>query len=285
MTTILDPTFKKTLLEDGIAVYRGLLNPEQLAIARECYDWSLDHPSPVAIDDSTDDYIMRIDNHNPDSLEAIYGEAVKKLPFAKLLKEVWDSEHIWFFREETFWKKGNLLGSPFDGRTPWHQDTSYAPFWGPHWVNCWISFDSVPASHSLEAIRGSHQGTLYDGCGFDPEDATAPLWGDKINPPLPRLPDIQADRKADPASWDVVSFDVEPGDVVFVHPGSLHGGATTDNEYGERHTVVLRFFGDDSVWGDLPVNNELTEQQKKAAPGRMGKPGEPFRSPEYMQLY
>ena len=284
MAISVDPTFKKTLLEDGVAVFRGLLSPEEVDQARACFDWSLDNPSPIAIDDSADDYIMRIDNHHPDSHE-VYGDLVRTLPFAKLLKEVWDSEHIWYSAEETFWKKGNLQGTLYDGRTPWHQDTAYAPFGGPHWVNCWISFDSVPKSYSLEAIRGSHRGTLYDGCAFDPSDPTAPLWGDKIDPPLPRLPNIEAERKADPTSWDVVSFDVEPGDVVFVHPGCLHGGATVDGQFTERHTVVLRFFGDAAVWGDLPVNDDLDETQKKAAPGRIGEPGEPYRGPQFLQVY
>ena len=46
---------------------------------------------------------------------------------------------------------------------------------------------------------------------------------------LPRLPNIEVERAADPGAFDIVSFASEPGDVLLVHPGSLHGGAPVDS--------------------------------------------------------
>jgi hypothetical protein len=100
---------------------------------------------------------------------------------------------VWYQGEEIFWKKGVAA------RTPWHQHLSQLPWAGDHWANCWTSLGSVPATHCLEVIRGSHRGTLYDGITFNVDDPTEPFWG--ADSGMPRVPDIEADRAADPKSW------------------------------------------------------------------------------------
>jgi len=141
--------------------------------------------------------------------------------------------------EQVFKKSGGATR-----RTPWHQDSPYLPVDGDDLAVMWISFDSLRSEQSLEFVRGSHKGVMYDGSRFSPKDDTAPLFGDGS---LPRLPDIEADR----ASWPIVSYAVEPGDVLIFHPGVLHGGAPTDAELNRR-TLSLRFFGNDAVVGQRP---------------------------------
>ena len=290
-----DPTFKKTLRDDGVAKVQGLLDADLLARARACYDWTFANLGPLAVEASEQELVaegslgkgkadalngIRIDNFNPKALE-VYRDMVVALPLADLLRQAWDSEHVWYYAEENFWKQGNAP------RTFWHQDLAYLPWQGEHWANCWITFDPIPKSHSLEVIRGSHHGTLYDGTTFEEDDPTRPLWGDLAN--LPRLPDIEADRNADPKSWDVVSFDIEPGDVVFLHPGSLHGGGPVDERVSARHTMVLRFFGDDAIWSDLPEGEGVLPEDllKVTLPSwvERGAPGTPFRGEQFLQLY
>src|SRR5260370_17178352 len=77
------------------------------------------------------------------------------------------------------------------------------------------------------------------GSRFDADDDTAPLYQDGT---LPRLPNIEAERDR----WDIVSWAVEPGDVLVFHPGMLHGGAPTLPSQ-RRRTLSLRFFGDDAI--------------------------------------
>ena len=38
------------------------------------------------------------------------------LPIADVLREAWDSEHVWYYAEEIFRKENNA------GRTVWHPD-------------------------------------------------------------------------------------------------------------------------------------------------------------------
>jgi ectoine hydroxylase-related dioxygenase (phytanoyl-CoA dioxygenase family) len=122
------------------------------------------------------------------------------------LEALWGLSDFWYLGEQ-FLKQGGSAR-----RTPWHQDTSYLRMMGSQLVACWISLDPFPKKHCLEFVRGSHRGTLYNGSAFSADDDTAPLYR---HSPLPRLPDIEADR----AEWDIVSWDVAPGDLIFFHLG------------------------------------------------------------------
>jgi hypothetical protein len=273
-------SMRKTFLDDGAVLIKGVLSKEQLAQCRAAFDWAVEHPGPNAfrIFDGTEQQSHN-DNANP-LAKARLDELVPSLPFGRVFAELWDSKHVWYFAEEVFLKAGGR-GS----RTPWHQDTSYLPWAGMHWGNAWISFESVPKQNALEIIRGSHRGTLYDGTTFrDPNDPTQPLHGGGA---LPRLPDIEAQRKLDPNAYDILSWATEPGDVVVVHPGALHGGAPVDAAFPERHTLVFRFFGDDATFRPLPDHSDagygpggiLFIEEMAAL-----KVGDPFRSPAFRQL-
>ena len=282
MAFAVDPVLKKTLREEGTVKAPGLLDPDQLARIRACYDWSLANPGPLCTTSLGSTSLSSVDNFNPEGQDR-YRDTVKTLPLAPFLREVWDSEHVWYYAEEVYCYETD--GDSFPG-VFWHQDFSYLPWRGEHWANCWITFESIPRSHTLEVVRGSHHGTLYNGTTFDENDPTIPLWGDAID--LPRLPPIAAERRADPSSWDVVSFDIEPGDVMFLHPGSLHGGGPVDEQVPQRHTLVLRFFGDDATWTDLPEAEGLLtpEQAKVTLPPwvKRGRPGEPVGSSQFLQV-
>ena len=201
----LDPGLVEDFRRDGIIKLPGLFDPEALARLEALFDWSVAHPGPNSVHRDYGDALLITDNNRPGAID-IYRESVEALPFAAVAGQIWGSEHVWFSSEEIFWKQGR------GARTLWHQDSSYTGYLGPHLVNFWISFDPVPKSHSLEVIRGSYRGTLYDGTTFASADPTEPMWGDRAD--LPRLPDIERDRAADPTSWDVVSYEVEPGDVI-----------------------------------------------------------------------
>jgi ectoine hydroxylase-related dioxygenase (phytanoyl-CoA dioxygenase family) len=152
-----------------------------------------------------------------------------------MMAALWGVDRLWYMGEQLFLKEGGEAR-----RTPWHQDTSYLRMMGSQLVACWISLDALPKEHCLEFVRGSHKGTLYNGSAFAAHDDTAPLYK---RSPLPRLPDIQADREA----FDILSWDVDPGDIIVFHLGALHGGAGTAPGL-RRRTISLRFMGPDVVF-------------------------------------
>ena len=239
---------KRALREDGIVKLPGVVDPAMLEELNACFEWTVAHPGPIAVGNTEGENIFFVENANPEA-RPLYQDLVDRSPFPKIAAELWGSEFVGFLAEEIFWKKGKTM------QTFWHQDTVYSPWGGEHWCNFWFPLVKMTAEQSIRVVRGSHKGIQYDGTTFNPKDPTEPLWGDKGN--FPRLPNISAEAAADPDSWDIVGFDVEPGDIVVLHPHCLHNGGETDEILPERRNLVLRFFGDKSYFSDhLPKDGK-----------------------------
>lgn len=268
---------KQDFYRDGAIVVRKMFTPERLRRVRQSFEYGVAHPSPLArqlFAGTADEHFN--DFSNPDNTEQ-YIAMIKELGLEDFMASLWDSQNIWFLGEELFIKSGGK-----SGRSPWHQDTSYLSATGDHMANLWISFERLPRENVLEIVRGSHRGTQYDGAAYaDPSDPTRPVWGDGT---FPRLPDIEAQRSRDPASWDVISWDLEPGDVLILHSGSLHGGAPVTPACPTRHTLVLRFYGDKLFYRPLPDAEPNYPFDLREFDDRSMTPGEPFRGPYYPQL-
>ncbi len=264
---------------DGAFLFKNCLTEKQISDCYEIFKWNMTHPGPSnfrALDGTK--LQTHIDNANPLSKDKL-DNLVKTLPFGKIFQELWGSENVWYFAEEIFAKEnGN------SGRGPWHQDTANLPWAGKHWGNAWITFQSLPKKNCLEVIRGSHNGIQYDGSSFsNPNDPTDPLWGDGT---YPRLPHIDEELSKNPNAYDVLSWDLKPRDVVILHPRALHGGAPVDEQCPTRHTLVLRFFGDDATFRCLPTSNPSHARNGFLFREEMEKlnEGDLFRSPIFQKI-
>ncbi len=252
---------------DGVIHLPGFFDAESLGAARAAYEWSLANPGPGALKFAQEtDATFYQDLYNPRCLEA-YGAMLRASPIPGLLANLWGRAPVWFMYEQVFLKEGGEAR-----RTPWHQDASYLAIEGADAAVAWITFDPVAKEDSLEFIRGSHRGPLYNGSRFELGDDTAPLHPHST---LPKLPDIEAARD----EWDILSWPVEPGDLVLFHMNTMHGGAPT-HAGKRRRTLTLRFFGEDAFYA------ARDGRAGPVAPGfheRM-KPGDRFRDPAFLQL-
>ncbi|NMO02250.1 phytanoyl-CoA dioxygenase family protein [Gordonia sp. TBRC 11910] len=275
-TQIVTDQTRRELADNGATVLRGFFSPDQLRRARECFDYGVAHPAnPRKVFEGTSDEHYN-DYGNVANVEK-YLEFIREVGLHDVVASLWDSEHVWFISEELFIKSGGRAG-----RSPWHQDTCIMSTNGPDLINVWISFETLPKKNSLEVVRASHLGPQFDGPAYvDPLDPTAPAWGAEY---FPRLPDIEAERKQDPASWDIVSWDIEPGDVLLFHPHALHGGAPVTPDCPTRHTLTLRFCGDKQYYRPLPqIDGDY--QMEFIGPNEPSlKPGDPYRSSAFHQM-
>lgn len=252
--------------EDGVRLLPGALSREALGKCEAVWQWSRDHPGPLSSGLLPDRADAFQDLCNPDALAA-YRDVVENSLLADYAQALWRSENVWFMYEQVFHKTGGTAG-----RTPWHQDTSYLAVDGEHLIAFWISFESLPASACLEFVRGSHLGAVYNTSRFDPQDETRPIFpSDEV----PDLPAIEANRGA----WDIVSYDVEPGDVIAFHTSTLHGGGAVDFSTPERRTLTLRFFGDAAVSATRPGQAGPIHSDIKHL-----RPGEPFRHERFLKV-
>jgi ectoine hydroxylase-related dioxygenase (phytanoyl-CoA dioxygenase family) len=264
-----------TLARDGVVCVRGALDGDEVQRDLDVYEYGRAHPSPGAYSVYQETgATFYIDTFNAANWDA-YVPAYRDTAVPDIVAELWGSPEVWFFYEQLFLKEGGAMR-----RTPWHQDSSYLPVDGAHVAVVWIALDPLDEETSLEFVRGSHTGPLYNTSAFDPTDDTKPIIDDGN---LPRLPDIESARE----DHDIVSFAVEPGDVVVFHANVLHGGAPT-RPGQRRRTVSLRYFGEDATFA--PRLRRADEPEGARASGTLAEafssiePGAPFRHPLFRKV-
>ncbi len=126
--------------------------------------------------------------------------------------------------------------------TLWHQDTPYWPVAGRMIATVWLALDRVTGqTGAVEYVKGSHRaGTRYKAVSFDPNES--------YSEDLPPVPDIAANRDA----YDIVSFDMAPGDCT-VHDGlTIHGAPGNLSPATRRRAYLTRWAGDDVTYNPRP---------------------------------
>ncbi|KAI9008643.1 phytanoyl-CoA dioxygenase PhyH [Hyaloraphidium curvatum] len=256
----------RVLERDGVVCLRGALTKDGLARIEAACEHAFANPSPTA-------------NNlfgKEGSPEVFFEDKTNKMaPIARaagidtIVRALWgmgQHDEVRYMYEQLFKKEGGAVR-----RTPWHQDSPYLRTRGSQQVAIWISLDPLSAKHSLEFVRGSHKGILFNGSAFSPDDDTEPLYKDSE---LPRLPDIEANR----AAYDIVAWDLQPGDLLIFHLSILHGGAGVDKGMRSRR-VSLRFMGPDVVYD----GRASQEDQGVVMDGYAGvKDGDPFPGRDMM---
>ena len=237
-----------TLAADGVVHLPGALDGAAMQLVEDAFAFSIANPSPGAVRFYPDEDATFFEDTGQH-----HAEMCRAAGIVDVVRDLWGGvEDVWYLGEQLFLKED---GS--SRRTPWHQDTSYLRMMGSQLVAVWVSLDPLPKQHSLEFVRGSHLGELYNGSAFASHDDTAPLYKQSR---LPRLPDIQAARD----QFEIVSFDVAPGDLVVFHLGILHGGAGTEPGL-RRRTLSLRFLGPDVVFDGRPRDEVGAQEGNDAA--------------------
>lgn len=261
-------SLREAYARDGVVHVPGALDADALAAAEAAWAWSVENPGPLAskIRTKGSSATFYQDLYNPAVLTG-YQPMLEASPVTGIVADLWGGGPVWFMYEQVFLKEGGEAR-----RTPWHQDSSYLAVAGEQLAVAWITFDRASREDSLEFVKGSHKGRLYNGSRFDLDDDTLPTHP---NSSLPLLPNIEADR----AAWDIVSWAVEPGDLIVFHPKMLHGGAPT-HPGQRRRTLTLRYFGEDAVYDP---------REGGAGPRVAGfhdrmRAGEPFRHESFLQL-
>lgn len=123
--------------------------------------------------------------------------------------------------DQVFYKtKGPIVA------TPWHQDTPFLRVRGNDLIRLWFPCDHSPRALTVQVVRGSHRwNVVYNTSGEQPNETMIVGSGSKSDPNgvgdaiLPPVPDVARYRD----SFDILSWDVEPGDALAFQGNMLHG--------------------------------------------------------------
>ncbi|MCB1504637.1 MAG: phytanoyl-CoA dioxygenase family protein [Hyphomicrobiaceae bacterium] len=163
------------------------------------------------------------------------------------------SETVRFYDDQLFVKEPRTQEC-----TAFHQDATYFDIDGDQCCVLWIPVDPVTAENgAMQYVRGSHlDGRLYRPNVFLSQTELPGAEGEP-------LPDIEGNRD----QYDIVSFDVEPGDIVVHHYRTLHGAGGNASRYQVRRAVSLRYCGDDIRVVDRPWIPSRPHRKQKLTEG------------------
>ena len=142
-------------------------------------------------------------------------------------------------------------------RTPWHQDQSSWSANGNQACSMWFSLDEIPRDTALEFVRGSHQWATE----YQRPDFFLSHYEDNDRSILPAFPDIEAHRN----NYEILSWDMEPGDCVVFHGMTAHGGSGNLPPGLGRRTVSVQWLGDDARFQIVPGGDDprISEDLKR----------------------
>ncbi len=128
--------------------------------------------------------------------------------------------------------------------TPWHNDLPFWPFRGNDLISLWIALTPVSrATSGVQYVAGSHRWNRmyravtpdYDPRFMDESMAVCPDYGDGTHPDV-----------------TVLSWDMQPGDVLCHHPLTVHGAAGNASSTQWRVGLSIRYLGSDVQWDPRP---------------------------------
>lgn len=169
-------------------------------------------------------------------------DAYRKLmfegPIAEAAGKVLQSKEIRFFFDEFFAKPPQS-----DAKTLWHCDRMAFPVEGTMVPSLWIPLTPIMKENCLEVLAE----TQHDD---------VPYWlfspnARKMIKPDDRVPHPDIEPLRGQAGKRFLTWEMEPGDMLVVHPWALHysGGNPTDDW---RIAISERVFGDDIRWAPRP---------------------------------
>jgi ectoine hydroxylase-related dioxygenase (phytanoyl-CoA dioxygenase family) len=243
MTSLTDVD-SEAFRRDGAAVLRGVLSQPWIDRLAEGIEYNRTHPSGWSHwytnpDESVGfwtDYVTWRDVPQ-------YHQVVFESGLARIAAQLMQSETARFFHEHVLVKEPGA-----SERTPWHHDQPYYCVDGDQNVSMWIALDPVAAASGLRFVAGSHR---WDRWFIPRKFIDHTPYADESDR-YELLPDIDALIAEHPDEYRIVSFDVEPGDVVAFHYRTLHDAPGNTSLSSRRRAVSLRWVGDDAVWAERP---------------------------------
>lgn len=248
-----NPDIAERFTADGAVCMRQAFGAEWIALAREGIERNIANPSPFfrSLADAGGGFLSDMWSRRfiPE-LDRFCLES----PAAGLAARALRSDRVRLAQDVWFLKRPGSTE-----RTPWHHDAVIS---GP-FCSIWVALDPTPRAAALEFVRGSHRWgkVLMPKSFFDARRAKAeggaasPSAADRFYADFHgdgasradaeefgEVPDIEADRGA----YDIIGWDMAPGDCVLFDTRAVHGAPGNSS----RHTIrrfVTRWVTDAAV--------------------------------------
>lgn len=229
---------------DGAVPLRGVIDTTWLEVLRAAVERDIADPGPYFHGYIPEDGAggfhgnVRIWENDPEM-----ARFCREGPLPALAAEFFQSKKVNLFYDQLFVKEPGTVN-----RTRWHNDLPYWPVRGRDIMSFWVALDEVTVeSGALEFIKGSH---LWDAW-YQPETFGEPRpdgdhSGYERNPDYVDIPDIEATR----SDYEILSWDLEPGDVYAFSAMTVHGAGGNVRSDVRRRGYTVRYTGDDAQYDE-----------------------------------
>ncbi len=241
---------KDTFDRDGALVLRRLLSDEWVHQLRSMAERNLRHPGPLC-----DEHAAAANTtgrfHDDQFLWKRHDAAREyalRSGIGNLAAHAMGSQSACLLYDQLFVKEPGTAAP-----TPWHNDTSYWHLSGSQICSAWVALDNVPKENGLSYVRGSHKwGLNHRVTNFSGTDASDKnVYRDVDFDALPPVPDVDAHVAA--GEYELLAWDMEPGDVLLFYSAVLHGApGVPASSANRRRGFATRWCGDDVVFDDRP---------------------------------
>jgi ectoine hydroxylase-related dioxygenase (phytanoyl-CoA dioxygenase family) len=238
-----DVTYKEieTFHQNGVVLLKSIFDVDWIELLNQGLDQNYHNPTQRARtwDRDTDGRTMFWDSQAWQGIKE-YQKFIFNSPAAELAGKLMRAKNINFFFDAVFMRSP---GSQFS--TPWHQDEPYWSVEGYDTCTIWMPLVPVRKESALAYVPGSHlSNKIFDQYNFGDLNPDGKVDVDQVNfsgIAEESVPNIDAD----PESYNVMSWDMEPGDCVVFNSRILHGGSGKLNQDQDLRVFTSKWIGDD----------------------------------------
>ena len=238
---------------DGAILLKGVLTGEEKTLLEQGFEESRTNPGKRSTRASSptgegETFMETFPSLNSPSLKKLLD--MGRIP--EIAARMMEAPSAQLVLGQIFYKaKGSIIP------TPWHQDTPYLRLRGDDMIRVWVTADYSPKELTLQIVRGSHRW----GIVFDPRlpgeekghiKETEGRMIQIASGNGPRVPDIEKYR----GSFDILSWDVEPGDALVFNGNMIHAAGGAKN-YPTHRRAYTTMWGGPSLQYITPPDNAL----------------------------
>ena len=223
--------------QDGAIALRQVVQPAMLEALAEAIEDDIRSPGPFFHGYESDEGKFHGNLRLWES-HSTFRQLCLDSQFPAIAQAFFGSRKVNLLYDQLFVKESNM-----NQRTRWHNDQPYWPIRGWQVLSIWVALDKTDSSNGrVEFVRGSHRWDRW----FQPEvfGKTDSIVQYERNPEYEDIPDIEADRDG----YDIISWDLEPGDCYVFHAMTVHGAGGNQTASRRRRGYTVRYTGDDVVY-------------------------------------
>ena len=234
--TRVSPTDIDTYRREGVVHLPQMFESRWLGLLRRGIERNLQNPSP------------RYEARTPNGCSARYcedfwvwslfpefNEFVRRSPAGAIAGALLGARRVNLVMDNWFMREAGAVG-----RAPWHHDIAYFDFEGTMCV-LWLPLEATSKTEGIEFVRGSHLWERLFMRTWFKNHRTAQPSGCVNGRYYEVPPEIDDNR----AQYDLVSFDVAPGDCLVFDMRTVHGSSGGDVPTRTLSRYSLRMSAED----------------------------------------